>query len=284
MTQRIARASSLLAAITIISGLPGLAAPLRAQAVGIAVERRLARDLGLHVGDTLRIGPSADSLRTRAVVSAIYEPRPDPSGVIRPERSVRLHLPDLASLLGTPDRVDRFGIALEPRADPGSVSENLNRTAFGFRASPSTVIASGSSQTFLVVSRFHRAIAVITIVAGAIFLLCIMLLKVEERRGDAAVLRFIGIRRRTIFLALVLEASLVALAGSIVGLGIALVGEAATNAYYQRLFDTSLVFSLITPGIVGFSLALSLSLGLGAGALAAWRLVRTSPHALWGRT
>ena len=37
------------------------------------------------------------------------------------------------------------------------------------------------------------------------------------------------------------------------------------------------------PTVVTFSVALSLALGLGAGAVAAWRLVRTSPMALWGR-
>jgi putative ABC transport system permease protein len=145
------------------------------------------------------------------------------------------------------------------------------------------VIAAESSQTFLVVSRFHRAIGVITIVAAAVFLLCIMLLKVEERRLDAAVMRFVGVRRRTIFAALLLEACLVAAVGSLLGAGLAVAAGAATNAYYQRLFDTALVFSLVTPRIVGFSVALSLGLGLGAGALAAWRLVRTSPMALWGR-
>jgi len=110
-----------------------------------------------------------------------------------------------------------------------------------------------------------------------------MLLKVEERRLDAAVMRFVGVRRRTIFAALLLEACLVAAIGSVLGAGLAVVAGAATNAYYQRLFQTRLVFSLVTPGIVGFSVALSLALGLGAGALAAWRLVRTSPMALWGR-
>jgi putative ABC transport system permease protein len=58
---------------------------------------------------------------------------------------------------------------------------------------------------------------------------------------------------------------------------------AATNAYYQRFFDTGLIFSLITPGIVWFSVLLSLALGILAGALAAWRLVRTRPLVLWGR-
>jgi hypothetical protein len=64
---------------------------------------------------------------------------------------------------------------------------------------------------------------------------------------------------------------------------LAYLAGAATNAYYRRLFDTLLTFSLITPDIVLFSVALSLVLGAGAGALAAWRLVHTSPVVLWGR-
>jgi putative ABC transport system permease protein len=283
MTNWLARLSTLVASLAGVVAAAVVPSPLVAQATGIAVERRLARELGLRPGDTLHIGPAADSLRIAVLVEAIYEPRPDPSGVIRPERSIRLHLPDLATLLGAPDRVDRFGVALEPGIDPARAAATLNQTAFGFRAFPSETVASGSSQTFLVVSRFHRAIAVITIVAGAIFLLCIMLLKVEERRLDAAVMRLVGVRRRVVFLALLLEASVIALAGSVVGVGIALAGGALTNAYYRRLFDTSLAFSLVTPGIVLFSVALSLALGLVAGALAAWRLVRTRPMALWGR-
>jgi putative ABC transport system permease protein len=254
-----------------------------AQLPGIAVDRRLARELHLRVGDTLRAGPAPDSLHAALVVAAIYEPKPDPAGVLRPDRYVRLHLPDLAALLGTPDRVDRIGVALAPGAEPARAADALNQAAFGFRAYPSRTIAAESSQTFLVVSRFHRAIGVITVVAGAVFLLCIMLLKVEERRLDAAVMRFVGVRRRTIFAALLLESCLIASLGSVLGTVLALGAGAVTNAYYQRRFDTGLVFSLVTPGIVGFSVALSLGLGLGAGALAAWRLVRTPPTVLWGR-
>jgi putative ABC transport system permease protein len=223
----------------------------------MAIERRLADELALRVGDTLRIGTATDSMRSLAIVGAIYEPRPDPAQITKAERHVRLHLPDLATLLGS--------------------------NAFGYQAFASDSIAAESSQTFLVVSRFHRAIAVITIVASAVFLLCIMLLKVEERRMDAAVMRFVGVRRRTIFGALLLEAALVAVAGSVVGTLLAFLAGAATNAYYQRFFDTALTFSLITPDIVLFSVLLSLALGLAAGAAAAWRLVHTRPMVLWGR-
>jgi putative ABC transport system permease protein len=69
----------------------------------------------------------------------------------------------------------------------------------------------------------------------------------------------------------------------VVGAGIAFLAGAVTNAYYQRFFDTELVFSLITPRILLFGVLLSLGLGLAAGAVAAWRLVRTRPMVLWGR-
>src|SRR5690606_18657938 len=104
-------------------------------------ERRLADELGLRVGDTLRLGPGPDSLRLIATVAAIYEPRPDPAEVAKGERHVRLHLPDLADLLGAPDRVDRFGVGVVPGVPAESVAAVLNRTAFGFQSYSSEAIA-----------------------------------------------------------------------------------------------------------------------------------------------
>lgn len=249
----------------------------------VALERRLAEQLQVRVGDTLEAGLEPGTFTTRVVVGTIYEPATDPSVITRREFYLRFHLADLATLLGTPDRVDRFGVSLVPGAGVDSVSRTLNQVAFGYRAYSSSEIASESSQTFKVVNRFHHAIAVISVMASAIFLLCIMLLKVEERRRDAAVMRFTGISSRTIFGALLLEAILVAALGSVMGVGLALSASAVTNAYYQRFFDTALVFSVITGGIVRFSVLLSLGLGLAAGSLAAWRLASTRPLVLWGR-
>lgn len=266
--------------VMVLLVLPSVAA---AQIPEIAIERQLAGELRLSVGDTIRLGPAADSLDSPAVIAAIYQPRPDPAEVAKRERHLRMHLPDLANMLGTPDRVDRLSIGLNPAISADSAAAILNLSAFGYRAYSSRAIASESSQTFRVVSRFHSAIAVITIVASAVFLLCIMLLKIEERRLDAAVMRFIGVRQRTIFGALLLEAALIAGFGSLLGTGLAYLASAATNAYYRRFFETALTFSLVTPGIVLFSVALSLSLGALAGAVAAWRLVHTRPLVLWGR-
>jgi putative ABC transport system permease protein len=271
-----------LALLALQAPVPPAGSPAPAPAP-VALDRRLAETLGARVGDTLQLWAEAGRPERLAVVAAIYEPPPDPSAVTRRELYLRMHLPDLADLLGAPDRVDRFGIRLLPGVTDTAAVRALNQLAYGFRAYPSREIASESSQTFRVVSRFHDAIAVISVVASAIFLLCIMLLKVEERRRDAAVMRFTGVRRRTIFSALLLEAILVAALGSLLGVGVAWLASLATNLYYQRFFDTTLVFSVITPGIVRFSVVLSLALGIVAGGIAALRLVRSNPLILWGR-
>ncbi|MEO8200084.1 MAG: FtsX-like permease family protein [Gemmatimonadota bacterium] len=268
--------------LLLVLGTASRALPAQAP-VQVAVERRLAQRMDLEVGDTIALGTAPDSISTTAIIAAIYEPSPDPASITRQDFHLRMHVPDLAGLLGAPDRVDRFGVKLVPGVSPDSAATVLNRLAFGFRAHPSQAIATGSSQTFKVVSRFHRAIAVISIVASAVFLLCIMLLKVEERRKDAAVMLLVGVRRRIIFGAVVLEAMAVALIGSGLGVGLAAIAGSVTNFYYRRLFDTALIFSLITPGIVAFSVGLSLFLGVAAGAVAAIRLVRTPPLILWGR-
>jgi putative ABC transport system permease protein len=248
-----------------------------------AIEQRLARELGLGVGDTVRVHREPGAVGTLMVVGAIYRARSDPATVLRNEFQARFHLPDLARLLGAPDRIDRAGIRLAPGIAPDTAAHRLDRLAVGFRVRPSAEIASESSRTFLVVSRFHRAIGVISIVASAIFLLCIMLLKVEERRLDAAVMRMIGVRRRTVFAALLLEACLVALVGAALGIGLAWASSEMINAYYGARFETDLRFAFLTPEIMLFGTLLSVVLGVLAGGAAAARLIRTSPLVLWRR-
>jgi putative ABC transport system permease protein len=225
---------------------------------------------GAAAGDTL-------------TVAAIVRRGADPSEVARSEYRVRMHLPALQRLVDYGDRVDRFAVAVRPGVAPDSALAAINRAAFGFRAHRSADIAVETSRTFQVVSRFHRAIGVITIVASAIFLLCILLLKVEERRRDVAALRLMGVSRATVVRALVLEASLVAVAGAALGTVVGWAASHVINRYYQGVYRTPLAFSMVTPDIVAFAAGLSILLGVAAGFVAAVRLARTPPLALFGR-
>ena len=166
---------------------------------------------------------------------------------------------------------------------PDSVSAAINAMAFGFRAYPAAEVAIETSATFRVVNRFHRAIGIITIVASAIFLLCITLLKVDERRREVGALRLLGLSRATVVRSVMLEASLIALLGSALGAGFGAAASAIVNWYYQGVYATPLKFALVTPEIVAIAVTLSLLLGIVSGYLAAQRLVRTAPLELVGR-
>jgi len=253
---------------------------------GIAIDERIASDYGVGVGDTLRLSAEAGTVGEPVIVRALVRRAADPSEVARSEFRVRLHLDQLQRLIDSDDRVDRFAVAVRPEAGAAGVDSllaRINHVAFGFRAHASADVAVESSRTFQVVDRFHRAIGGITIVASAIFLLCILLLKVEERRRAIAALRLAGLSRRTVALSVIAEAAVVAVVGSVIGAGLGWLVTIAVNAYYQRVFRTPLTFAILTPRIAIFAVTLSLLLGIGAGALAAWRLVRTRPLVLLGR-
>jgi putative ABC transport system permease protein len=249
----------------------------------IAIDERLAADAGIQLGDRVSLSAQPGDSGQFAIIGAIVRRSADPAEIARGEYKVRLHLTQLQELLGYGDRVDRFAVATTSDNVVGDAAERINSAAFGFRAHRSADIAVQTSSTFAVISRFHRAIGVITIVASAIFLLCIMLLKVDERRRDVAALRLMGISAQTIVKGVVLEAAGIAVAGSIVGVGVGLVTSWVVNAHYQSVYRTPLRFSIVTGDIMLLAVTLSLVLGLAAGWLAARRLVRTPPLALFGR-
>jgi putative ABC transport system permease protein len=250
----------------------------------IAIDERLAADAGLRVGDRVVLSAEPGALHGDTVrIAAVVRRRADPSEVARSDYRVRQHLDQLHRLIGYGDRVDRFAMQTAGGAATDSVLRRVNAVAFGFRAYRSREIAVETSKTFLVVSRFHRAIGVITIVASATFLLCIMLLKVDERRRDVAAMRLMGISRATVVRSVMLESSFVALLGSLVGVGLGVATAWLVNVHYQAVYRTPLRFAIVTPGTIALSVGLSLLLGIGAGALAARRLARTPPAALFGR-
>jgi putative ABC transport system permease protein len=243
----------------------------------------LAVDAGLRVGDRVVIAATPDASGDTVVIGAIVRRRADPAEIARGEYRVRLHLGHLQSLLDYGDRVDRFAVATRSPAATTDAIARINDAAFGFRAHRSADIAVETSTTFAVVSRFHRAIGVITVVASAIFLLCIMLLKVEERRRDVAALRLMGISSRTVVRTIVLEAAAIAVLGSLAGVAVGALASALVNRHYQAEYRTPLRFSIVTGDIVLLAVVLALVLGVVAGWLAARRLVRTPPLALFGR-
>jgi len=125
-----------------------------------------------------------------------------------------------------------------------------------------------------VLDRFHVAISVVTVLGGTAFLLALMIIRAEERREMIGLLRLIGISRRSLLAAVLLEGFFIAVIGAIVGIAIALAGERMVNMIFQRRYDTALVFVRVTPSVALRSVAVAVPLGIAAGAAASWSVLR----------
>ncbi len=279
------RREHLIRSILILLAIFAVAGPAGGQPLpGILIERRLAEELALEVGDELSARALAGGMPGRRfVVSGIFERAADPNRISRNEFEVRFHLPDLEAMLPLQDRVDRFALVLEAGTDQVATARWVEGLAFGTSVFGSDELAEEASTTFAVISRFHRAIGIVTVLASGIFLLCVMVIRVDERRRDIGTLRLVGISRGTIFRAVVGEAIAIAVMGSVLGITLGVVVAMVVNGYYAGVYDTSLRFALVTPRTLSLAGVLGLTLGVGAGALAALRVVRVPPERLGER-
>ena len=164
-----------------------------------------------------------------------------------------------------------------------SLIESLNSTQLGFRAYRPGDVARASSQTFVVISNFHKAISFLSILTGAAFLAAIVLLQVQELRRSLGVLRVMGISKRRIYSVVVGETMLLANIGAAAGTGVAFLVSRLVNSYYRNYFDTTLVFSSIEGWHIALAFGVASLVGLVLGALATAYLFKSEINEVLGR-
>lgn len=267
---------ALLAGLAICGGLPS--------PPPVVLESSLAREFNLAVNDTVRLRlPGAGTGASSFVISGFYAPPPDPAGISRTSRQVWMPLTDLEQFAGRDDRVSRFVLSLAPGANADSLVDALNATQLGFRAYRSEDVARESSQTFVVISNFHKAISFLSILTGAAFLAAIVLLQVQELRRSLGVLRVIGISKRRIYTVVVGETILLANIGAAAGTGVAFLVSRVVNSYYRSYFDTSLVFSSIEGWHIALAFGIASLVGVVLGSVATTYLFKSEINEVLGR-
>jgi putative ABC transport system permease protein len=255
----------------------------------ILVTRQLMTERHLHVGDVVRLALDPSGTGGHAFrIAGEYEPAADPMRFAQPRLEARLHLPDLIALTADPaDPGDReaagtINVALKDPARAAAFSRDVAARVPGIVARPVSDPDQRTS-TFVVLERFHLAIAIVTVIGSAVFLLALMVMLVEERRATVGVLRLLGFTRRRILLQVSAEGALIAGAGALFGVLFALASQGAFNSFFQWRYDTTLVFLRITPSVVLRSLGLAVPLGILASIIASWTLLRRELLALIGR-
>ena len=255
---------------------------------GVLLSRQLAARARISIGDTVTI--AIDPAGTRAVslrVAGIYEPTPDPLRFTAQRLEAHMHLPDLVALVADPtdpaarEAVDAINVKLTDPNDAGRFASDLAVRAPSVTVTPTS--RTRDDDPFAVLDRFHVAISIVTVVGATAFLLALMVIRAEERRETIAIMRLIGISRRSLIAAVAVEGLLIAAGGALFGVVTAFAAEGLVNRFFQARYDTALVFLRVTPSIAARSIAIALPLGLAAGVGASWPLLRGEILSLFRR-
>jgi ABC-type lipoprotein release transport system permease subunit len=254
------------------------------QLPAILISRQLAAAEGLKVGDSVSFSSKPDGTAPRQFrIAGIYEPVADPMRLAARRHEARLHLPDLLSLTAdssdplSSESVTAINVALTDPSDAESFARDVSaRIPIPQLTARAAQGGEGSAAIFVVLDRFHFAIAIVTMAASTVFLLALMLMLVEERRGTVGILRLIGLRKSRILLQVFAEGLLIAAAGAVFGIVFAAALQGAVNAFFQWRYDTSLIFVRITPQIALRCVLLAVPLGVVASVISSWTLLRSN--------
>jgi putative ABC transport system permease protein len=137
------------------------------------------------------------------------------------------------------------------------------------------------NQIVLILTLFTPAVAAISLVVGGIGVLNIMLVSVTERTREIGIRKAIGATSRAILEQFLIESTVLAGLGGLIGIGIGIGLSLLVGAIAPTLDPSSGVFAGFAPVItllpIAASFAISLAIGLIAGGYPAYRAARLRP-------
>jgi putative ABC transport system permease protein len=232
---------------------------------------------GLAIGDTVRLAAGYNPLlrtssgeRTlvvRGEARFLYLSADQPA--------VALPLRTAQEMSGVP-REDRVSV-LMVRSRAGAATDTLD--AWIERVAPS-VNAISTREALANVSQrlsYFRQIAFIlgavSLIVGFLLVTTLVTVSVNERAGEIAVLRAIGVSRGHIVQQVVLEGLVISVAGAALGLALGLATARYLNAILSRFpgLPAAIDFFYFQPGAVWRALGMLVGAGVVAGIYPAWR-------------
>ncbi len=237
----------------------------------------LLEQLGAKIGDTLNVATGYDPQtrsytgqrrlvitgRVRFIYGAAQQPgsamrRETLEGMVEPERR---------------DRVSLFMVSLRKGADIEQarswIAEQLpNVTAIS--------IATAIAQVDQRLSYFRQLafiLGAVSLFVGFLLVTTLVTVSVNERAGEIAVMRAIGVSRAHVVQQIVIEGVAISAGGAVLGLALGLVTARYLNAILSAFpgLPVAIDFFLFQPRAAWSALALLIASGIAAGIYPAWR-------------
>ena len=182
---------------------------------GLLIGSRLARDLGMRVGQVVRL--TSDRGRARSFrIGGIFT-----LGIASADRqAVYMNFTTARALFDLPTGISRIEIKVEPPMDAAMIATRLRR-ATGLKATPWTEDNSQLFEGLAAQSRTGLIIKIFALVTIVVGIASAMLLSIVRRQSEIGIMRAMGASKSLVVSIFVLEGTLIGFVGAIVGATIA---------------------------------------------------------------
>ena len=199
---------------------------------GIALGTALAAQLDLDIGDRLRLLlPDVDDSRSRARPHGVVVQQLFNTGTEIDNRVAIAPLAQVAMLGSAPEQIQAIQLQVDELFAARQIAQSLADQQRELSSVSDWTHSFGNLYTAIQLSRQLVALLLASIIAVAVFNVFITLgIAVRSRQGDIAILRTMGIERRTLLSCFVLQGLVIALLGCLIGsvLGVLLAQLAPT--------------------------------------------------------
>jgi ABC-type lipoprotein release transport system permease subunit len=228
----------------------------------VIVGRRAAEQMGVTVGDTLRLMNS--SFR----IVGIYE-----TGVSFEEIGVVIGLREVQALVGKPHQVQFYGVKLRDPTQAEAMRDDL-QAAFPEVDFSLTAEAVETVSDMRVLREMVAQISFLAVFIGGVGMLNTMLMSVLERTREIGVLRALGWRRARVLVMILQESLLLGVVGGVcgifMGLGLGSLLRLVPGTYGS--IDLTYAPQLFVQAVV-----VAMFAGMVGGIYPAWRATRMRP-------
>lgn len=246
---------------------------------GLLLSAAAARRLNARIGDTLRLANRLDPqaaaagreepVVVRGVASFLYDPRERPA--------VALLLP-LAQRLGgvTADRASIVLVRARSDSTVPSLVERIRTTERGVDAASVAEMVEGFAERMLYFRQLSYILGTISLIVTVLLIATLLTIGVNERLGEIATLRAIGISRGTIMRQVLAEGAALTSVGAVLGIALGLATARYLDAILSDFPDLPAAFSFFVPRADALLIAAAVLLVTGtvAGLYPAWLAAR----------
>lgn len=238
----------------------------------VVVDSRTAELFDVGVGDTLRIGGSAESARQHEFEVVGISPT---FSSFLGAPTVTLHLSELQEVTGTTgtDRATFITVTLADGADPAAMEAELERAYPDYEVRTNDEQMRSILQHNAVVIAVGGALVVLAVVAGFALTLNVLSIVVFQQREELAALTALGVSRRTLVGMVAAQGVLLGAVGGLLGVAVTPPFAAVLNYVAAEIVGfEDLVRAPVSVLVLGGAIALVI--GTLAAAVAGWRTLR----------